>query len=302
VKKNLVYIVVFVCLQVHSQDYIDIASLSYMTTPSTTYEDDSSGNAINDWNIDLDFPIVLTKKTALLTGFTANQVQVYLGPTAVNSTNLSAISLRLGMNQTYSEEWDATYMVIPKIASDFTNGFATGYQWAVLALLSRTKSARVKYSYGLYMNTEEYGLMIVPILGGYFRSANNLWEARVLLPIKVDVNYTLNESLRTGLVFDGLGTSYSIQNMEYPDHYVNRATNELYGYLQHKITPSLYARVKAGYSFLRSYKVYDSDDTISFSTASIYFGDNRTVLNTDVTDGFQFKAELVYRFNFPSQQ
>lgn len=289
------------CLQLHAQDYIDIASVSYMTTPSTTFEDDSPGNSIKDWNIDLDFPIVLNNKTALLTGFTANQVQVYLDPASNNSTNLTAISLRLGINHTYSEKWNATYMVIPKIASDFSNGFAKGYQWAFLALLSRTKSKRVKYTYGLYTNTEEYGLMIVPILGGYFRSVNNLWEARVLLPIKVDVNYTLNESLRTGLVFDGLGTSYSIQNEEYPDHYVNRATNELYAYLQHKITPSLYLRAKAGYSFLRSYKVYERDDTIAFSTASIYFGDNRTVLNTDVTDGFQFKAEIVYRFNLPSQ-
>lgn len=290
------------CIQLYAQDYIDIASVSYMTTPAATYEDGSSGSAINEWNIDLDFPIVLNEKTALLTGFSANQLQIRLNPTSIDRTSLNAISMRLGMHHTYSEKWDATYMIIPKIASDFTNGFSTGYQWAALALFSKTKSPRVKYTYGLYTNTEEYGLMIVPILGGYFKSADHLWEAKVLLPIKVDVNYMLRPSLRTGLVFDGLGTSYSLQNAEYADHYVNRASNELYGYLQHKVTPSIYLRAKVGYSFLRAYKVYDSDDTISFSTASIFFGDNRTVLNTDVTDGFQFKAELVYRFNFPSQQ
>lgn len=301
-QKKLFYVVVFGCLHLQAQDYIDIASVSYMTTPSTTYEDGSAGDALTEWNIDLDFPIVLNKKTALLTGFSANQLQIRLDPSATEQTSLRAISMRLGWHTTYSDKWDATYMIIPKIASDFTNGFSTGYQWAALALLSKTRSARVKYTYGLYANTEEYGLMIVPIVGGYFRSANNLWEARVLLPIKVDVNYELSASLRTGLVFDGLGTSYSIQNAVYPDHYVNRATNELYAYLQHKVAPSVYLRAKLGYSFLRSYKVYDTDDTISFSTASIYFGDNRTVLNTDVTDGFQFKAELVYRFNLPSQQ
>ena len=137
------------CLQLYAQDYIDIASVSYMITPATFYEDGSPGNAINDWNIDLDFPIVLNKKTALLTGFTANQVQVYLDPAALNNTKLTAVSLRLGINHTYSEKWNATYMVIPKIASDFTNGFATGYQWAFLALLSKTKSPRAKYTLSL---------------------------------------------------------------------------------------------------------------------------------------------------------
>jgi hypothetical protein len=300
-KKVLVLVILAGCVQLYSQDYIDIATVSYMTGINSSFENLNSDNSLQEWGIDLDFPIVLDSKNALLTGFSANQIQVRLDPSEIGQTSLQTIAIRLGLNHTYSEKWDATYMIIPKIASDFSNGFATGYQWAVLALFSNTKTPRLKYSYGLYTNTEQYGLMIVPILGGYFKSTNNLWEARVLLPIRVDVNYQLRPNIRAGLVFDGLGTSYSIENETYRDNYVNRSTNELYAYLQHKITPSLFVRAKMGYSFFRAYKVYDSDDTIDFSITAIYFGDDRTVLNTDIDDGFQFKAELVYRFNFSSQ-
>jgi hypothetical protein len=54
--------------------------------------------------------------------------------------------------------------------------------------------------------------------------------------------------------------------------------------------------MKAGYSFFRAHKVNAKEDSIDFSIASIFFGDNRTIVKTDITDSFQGGVELIYRF------
>jgi len=284
-------------LPVVAQDYLDLGTFSYTTALNRSFEDTTEDKAIQEWNLNLDAPIVLNPKTALITGITAGSIQVGLYPSTMPRTTLYALSLRLGWNTTYSEQWAGTYLLIPKVASDFSSGFSRGKQIGAIGILTNTKTSRLKYMYGLYANTEEFGLLVVPIFGVYYKSENSLFEANVLLPIKVDLNYELSTTTSVGLRFDGLGTSYDIQNLGFDDHYVTRASNELYVYGQVKITSSLLLRAKIGHAFFRNYKVYNSDDTIDLSLVGIFFGDNRTILNRDIGDGFQFKTELVYRFD-----
>ncbi|WP_297764903.1 DUF6268 family outer membrane beta-barrel protein [uncultured Muriicola sp.] len=289
-------------LSLVAQDYIDLATFSYTTALNRSFEDTPDDKAIQEWNLNLDFPIVLDPKNALITGITAGSIGLGLYPSTMPRTTLYALSLRLGWNTIYSEQWSGTYLLIPKVASDFSSGFSRGKQLGAIGLLTNTKTNRLKYTYGLYLNREEFGLLVVPIFGIYYKSANNLFEANVLLPVKVDLNYELSATTSAGLRFDGLGTSYDIQNPGFSDHYVTRASNELYVYGQLKLTPSLLLRAKIGHAFFRNYKVYDSDDTIDLSLVGIFFGEDRTILNSDVGDGFQFKTELVYRFDLSKKQ
>ena len=285
-----------------AQDYFDIASFSYTTALNRSFEDTVEDNAIQEWNLNLDVPLVLSPKNALITGISAGSINVGLYPSSMPSTNLYAISLRLGINTTYSEKWAGTYLIIPKVASDFTSGFSRGKQIGAIGLLTNTKTNKLKYTYGLFANSEEFGLLVVPIFGVYYKSENDLFEANVLLPVRVDLNYELSGTTSAGLRFDGLGTSYDIQNPGFNDHYVTRASNELYVYGQLKLTSSLLLRAKLGYAFFRNFKVYDSDETIDLSLVGIFFGDNRTILNRDIGDGFQFKTELVYRFDLSKRK
>lgn len=288
-----------------AQEYIDLATFSYNTALNRSFEDVPADRAIQEWNLNLDFPIVLNSKHAFITGISAGSIRVGLNPSSMPATNLYAISLRLGINTTYSEKWAGTYLIIPKVASDFTSGFSRGKQIGIIGLLTNTKTNKLKYTYGLYANSEEFGLLVVPIFGVYYKSGNDLFEANVLLPIRVDLNYELSATTSVGLRFDGLGTSYDIQSPGFPgftNKYVTRASNELYLYGQLKLTPSLLLRAKIGHAFFRNYKVYESDDTIDLSLVGIFFGDNRTILNRDIGDGFHFKTELVYRFDLSKKK
>jgi len=281
-----------------SQEYIDLASFAYTSSFERTLEDTNIEAVIEEWNLNLDMPLLLNDDNALIFGLSANTIQVDLSPSPSPETNLYGMNLRLGWNTRFNESWSGTFLIMPKVASDFSSGFSKGKQIGAVALLTRTKSERLKYLYGLYGNTEEFGLLLVPLLGVYYMSENQAFEADVFLPVRVDLNYSLNETISAGLRFDGLGSSFSIQTEGFNDHYVTRASNELYLYGQLKVTPSLLLRGKFGYSFFRNYKVYSNDDKIDLSLVGIFFGNDREILNRDVNDSFQFKLEMVYRFNF----
>ncbi|NNK12365.1 MAG: hypothetical protein HKP08_13550 [Flavobacteriaceae bacterium] len=284
-------------LMVTGQDHIDLASFSYTSSFERTLEDTNIEAAVQEWNLNLDLPLVLDNNNALIFGLSSTSINVDLSPSPSPATNLYGINLRLGWNTTFNERWSGTFVLIPKVASDFSSGFRKGNQIGAVALLTKTKTNRLKYIYGLYGNTEEFGLLLVPIVGMYYKSASDLFEADIFLPVRVDLNYSLNRTLSTGLRFDGLGSSFSIQKEGFNDHYVTRASNELYLYGQLKITPSLLLRGKFGYSFFRNFKVYNNEDKIDLSLVGIFFGNNREILNQDLNDSFQFKFEMVYRFN-----
>jgi hypothetical protein len=285
-----------------AQEYFDLASFSYTTSFNSNVLDEDRDTSIQEWSLNVDLPWVLDDETILLFGLGSNKIDVELIPSPEPATDLYSISLRLGVNKVFSETWSGTFVLIPKMASDLTNGFRKGNQIGALALLTRKKTTRFKNFYGIFGNKEEFGLLLVPILGVYYKSQNDRFEADVFLPVRVDLNLGLGERTSAGLRFDGLGTSFSIQNPGYQDHYVTRISNDLYTYGQYAITPSILLRAKLGYSFFRNFKVYEKEEKIGLSLGGIFFGDNREIQNQDIRDSFQFKLEMVYRFNFASDK
>jgi hypothetical protein len=289
-------------LSLAAQDFIDLATFSYTTALNRPNEDATVDNDIEEWNLSLNVPVPLNSKKVLITGITAGSIDVGLYPSTTPRTTLYVLRLLVGWNTVYSEKWSGTYAFIPKVASDFTSGFTNGKQLGFIGLLTNTKSARLKYMYGFYTNTEEFGMLLVPLVGFYYKSANKLWEANFLLPSRADLNYSFSDITSAGFRYDGLGSSFSIQSPSFPDHYVTRSSLEFYGYGEVKVSPNLFLRAKIGYSFARNYRVYSQDDKLSLSLFGIFFGDKRTSLNTDLEDGFQAKAQLIYRFDLSKKQ
>ena len=290
-----------VSLNSSAQDYLDLARLSYLITPNTQFDNGSKGTKIDDFFFQMDLPIVLNKKTAFITSFTTNITKMDLAPDQIDKTVLYTFNSRLGFNIKHSETWNGTYLVIPKISTDFSHGFHRGGQVGFVAILSHVKSSHLKYTFGLYTNNEEYGQLIVPLLGGYYLSENELWEVTALVPSMLDVNYKISSKVSTGINFDGIGTSYAIDTEEFPDAYVTRGSSQIYAYTQFELVPALFLRTKVGYE-LRGTKVFAKDDKVDFSLASIYFGDNRTVLNVEQRNNLLFKLELFFRFNLPKEK
>jgi hypothetical protein len=299
-KTALTIFFAFFAFTASTQNYIDIARFSYGNTPLNTFENTSEKTKVEEFALQLTFPIVLSEKTVILTGISADRSRLKLDPDFTNHTALNKVRLQLGLNQVHSEKWTGTYVLLPSIASDFETVTNEDFQIGLFTLLTYTKNKNLKYKFGFYANTENYGLLFVPLLGLYYLSPNQKFESTLLLPGQADFNYQVSKKTDLGINFEGMTSSYKLHESIYIPNgqYVVRSSNELYAYLQFHLGKSLIAKTKLGYSISRTYKVFNNDDKVDLSLASFYFGDDRTQLNTNFEKGAIFKVELLYRVHF----
>jgi hypothetical protein len=299
-KTVLTILLGFFALTANAQNYIDIMRFSYANTPLNNFNNTSEQSKVEEFGLQLTFPVVLSEKTIILTGLSADRSRLKLDPDFTDHTALNKVRLQIGLNQVHSEKWTGTYVLLPSIASDFESISKEDFQIGLLSLFTYKKTENLKYKIGFYANTEKYGPLFVPLFGLYYLSPNHKFESTLLLPGQADFNYQLSEKTALGINFDGMTSSYNLHKSIYipKGQYVVRSSNELYTYLQFQLGKSLVAKTKVGYSISRTYKVFDNNDKVDLSLSSLYFGDNRTQLNTNFEKGAIFKVELLYRIHF----
>lgn len=283
-------LVQFTCF---SQDYIDLIKFHYSTTPSNNFENNFGETKLSEIGIDATLPLKINDSLTIITGIFAENIQTKLAPFS-NEITLSTLNLRVGINKKYNQKWSGTYLLLPKISSDFNNFGSKHFQVGALGLLKYTKTKLSNYSVGLYYNTELFGPFFVPLIGAYHKSKNNKLEINLTLPILADINYKLNNWLTSGVNFSAIVRSYYLGNS---NAYVVKKNNELFGYLQFNLKSSLIFQTKIGYSIGRSFRVYNDDDKVDAAISAFRFGDDRQQLNTDFEDGLVVNFRFIYRFS-----
>jgi hypothetical protein len=282
-----------------TQNYFDIVNFTYTNTPQNDFEISDAKTNVEEIALELNFGLAISENTNILTGIFTNQTIVSLDSNT-SPSKLNVLGLNIGLNTNFSSNWSGTFMTFTKIASDKIKFSNDNMQYALLSLFTNKKRDDLKFFYGLYANTEKYGAILVPLFGLYYVSNNKRLEANMKLPIIADINYKLRNKLWLGMKFDGLGTTYNLNDQNYSAKgaYVSKVSNEIVSYLRVQLNESLYLNGKIGYAISRNYEVYDTNDKIDLAIGPIYFGDHRTQLNERFKDGVIFKLELFYRLHF----
>ena len=283
----------------YGQNYVDIAKMHYANTPVNQFDSATNGTRVQEYGLDFTYPIKLKNGNALLTGFYAENISTQTSPINSNLTSVGTVLLKAGINIKHTDKLSATYLLLPKLSSDFKDIGAKDFQLGALALLKYKKNNNFLYQGGLYYNGELFGPFFVPILGFYYRSPNKKFETNVKLPIGVDINYSMTKLIRAGLNFSAFVRSFHLNEPYHgnPDNYLTKTTNEIYGYVQFDLPKGIIFQTMVGYSIARNYRVYDIEDRVTWGFSAFRFGDERKQLNTDFSDGMILKAKLIYRFS-----
>lgn len=288
-----IILLLFFTSNLAAQDYVDLIKNHYAISPSNNFDSIGGNTDIEEFGTDITLPIVLKNENVFVTGIAAEQIKLQLHPLA-NPSTISSIGLKLGYQANHSEKLTGTYIVLPKMASDFKNTGSKDFQLGALALYKIKKSELFKYHAGLYYNSELFGPFVVPLLGFYYQSENKKLEANFTLPIWADINYSLTNWMNIGTNFSANVRSYHLANA---NSYVVKKSNDVFSYLQFNIKKSFILQTKVGYSIGRSYAAYTDDDKTDFGLSAFRFGDDRTELNPTFKDGVIFRVRLLYRFH-----
>jgi hypothetical protein len=294
--KNVYFLFAFVLLAISasSQNYIDLAKLDFATSSPNTFDTGTVTTSLQEINGDITLPIVINNNFTFLTGATYESTTASFNPTRAEET-LTGITLKLGANIKHSEKLSGTYMLLPKISSDLKETNAEDFQVGAVVLMKYAKNDHFNYKFGLYANNELFSPFVVPIFGFYYLNPTEKFEAKVLLPLAVDLNYTIAKGTRVGLNFKGQIRTYNLNTPigTETNRYVARSTNDVYSYLQYELASGINFQIGIGRSVGRSYRIYD--EKVSLAMPLVYFGDNRTQLNTDFSDGWIYKISAFYR-------
>ncbi|MEN8250316.1 MAG: DUF6268 family outer membrane beta-barrel protein [Bacteroidota bacterium] len=277
-----------------AQKKYTIASVGYMGSYNIKYADPDISSDCGYLSLNLSLPIVINKKTAIVTGIRANNWTVNYEPEQIWPTSFYSLGLTLGVNHKFSDKNTLLFVVLPKMNSDYKTINNNAFQLGFLSTYSIRKNENFLWKVGMYYNEETYGSFVVPIFGLDW-DVNNKLNIKGDLPIHGKVNYELNEGFSSGLGYVALVSSYRLS--EFNDSYTSRFAIEPFLYADVKLFKNTYFNVKAGYTMSRNYPIYEKDDKIDWQLSFMKFGDDREQLNPVIMNGAFVEFGLAYKID-----
>lgn len=286
----------FTIFNVSAQNYIDIIKLNANTTGNNKFDSSSVTTQIREIGADISLPIKINDSLAIVSGLIYEGIESKLFENQSAKT-FGSFCLKAGINKEFSEKWTGTFVLLPKLASNFNKLGNNDFQMGAIAIFKHTKSDHLNYKYGLYYNSEIFGPFFVPMFGVYYLSPNKKFETNLMLPLQMDINYKVIPFINIGFNFNGQIRTYHLKDIAstLPNTYLTKSTNDFFAYLKFNFTKGLSLQTKVGQSVARSFRVYDIKDNIDFGLPAMFLGPKRNQLNTDFSNGLLFQVVLIYR-------
>jgi len=297
-RKHLILILSLYSCSSYAQNYVDILRAEYTATPQNTFDSSNQTTDLQKANLNLTVPIELKSGNAILAGVVYDRVSTIWDPNE-NKMPVSSYILKVGMNVKHSEKWSATYLLLPKVASNFKEELRKeDFQVGGLILAKMKKNENFSYKFGTYMNGDRFGPFLVPLFGFYYQKGK--LEMDVIVPSYAKINYSITPKITAGLNWRATVKSYNMQGAAISilstPFYMHHLSNEIAAHVGFEPIKGVIIRGMSGVSLGRSFRVYENDDKIDFGLSLFRFGDDRVSLNTDFEDGLFYRAEIAYRY------
>lgn len=303
-KKIILLLTFCACLSFsYAQDYVDIVKFSVNNTSLGTLQEVNQPNSnknfetsVNNVNFELYYPKKLSEKVVLLTGLTAENTRLNLSEGAIR-TGLTMTRLNLGIKYQHSEKWSGTYILLPKIASDFNSLGSNDFQIGALAIVDYQYSKAYKIKFGLYSSTENHGSTLTPLIGLWHRSKNNKFYINATLPIRMDANYALTKKLSIGSDLLTSIKSYNLSQFK-SNFYVQEESIRFALYTALGLMDnSLILRGKIGFD-TTDYGLFNSNEKVGVQVLTFPLsGDKRNRRNTEFDSSLYVGFDAIYRFD-----
>lgn len=280
-----------------AQDFVDIAKVHYAGSQINNFDDTDTGSRLDEVGLDLTVPFVRNDRLSIVSGLIFEGIKTQLYPGTERET-ISSLTLKAGISYKHNDKWWGTYLLLPKVASDFKQPLSKkDFQIGGVALIRYNATSNLVYRMGIYGNTELFGPWIVPIVGIYYLNPAKKFEINATLPLAADMNYKITPYYHVGMNFFGLVRSYHLNAIAggTGTGYVARSTNELFAYLRLNLGKSSIVQLKVGTSLGRSYRVYYEYDKVGLGMPLKYFNDGRQQVNLDFEDGLIGQVVYIYR-------
>lgn len=295
-KKLLLLLLLALSGSTYAQDYLDIARLNISRT-NLEDVDQTFNTDVTNLNLEVLYPTPLTNDMVLITGFTAENTGLELGD-RLKYQNLTMARLNVGVKWSHNKKWTGTYLLLPKLASSFDAEGGDNFQFGAIALMEYRFKNRKRGKFGLYSSSENFGTIITPLIGGYYRTKDSKFYIDAALPIRMDANYSLTDKLSMGADLRTSVKSYNLGQYQQSvdDLYVQEESIRAGLYLSYALmNETLQLRAKVGFD-TTDYGLYQQGDVVGAQVLTFQLsGDDRVRLNNEFDSALFFGVDIFYR-------
>lgn len=231
-----------------AQPYIDLVNIAYFNSPSTgAVGKDKNQTRLDYYSISTTIPIQFKKnQDALILSpfFERWNAQVQTVTNFGNNYYGAVLPLTMLKNIPHSK-WTLLTTAIVRMNDADINRFG---QWQVGGAFVAARHVRpnLTYKFGFYINSEFFGLFVVPLLGIDWR-INDKTNLFGVLPASLTLERKLNRQFFAGAVFRTFTNSY----YDAGPNYMRVDENQLGLFLDYYPTKKLLLNIEAGHSILR---------------------------------------------------
>lgn len=205
----------------NAQPFTDIASLSAQQL-NTKYENGLSKNTTTNYFAGLLLPIKIDSNNTVIIRLNGEELVTKNAAYSPVKGRLYALTLGLGVQHYFTRQLSAVLILMPKIASDFSEKFNENdrqYGGSLLFQYKFGKNFRAKA--GLFYNREPFGNFFVPLFGVDWQISPR-WMLYGTFPLINRLEFKINNHFYTGIGARIYGRSYRLNSYWNRDYIWNQ--------------------------------------------------------------------------------
>jgi len=299
-KTFLFFVVIFSYPHTHSQNWIDLVTVSSKYSPNNKTEQGTNTRNLFSLGLNVKLPIVLSNDNVLIIGLDHQYNLIsrnYSNGTdgSFNELPFSSSILQLGLSHDWNKKTNTLFMAMGRLNSDYIEVSTSHFELAGLILSTTKRTKDFHWKYGVYCNAEYFGPMVVPLFGFNWK-INDKWRLKTVVPINLELSYQAKNWFRSGLFFEGINASYRVfNNSSVKDDYLDKADNNLSLFSEFHLGKNIWFHVKGGVSVLRKYRTYENGERLSLKLGPVNIGDNRPETEALFKNGIFIEGKIIYR-------
>ncbi|MEQ8521448.1 MAG: DUF6268 family outer membrane beta-barrel protein [Vicingaceae bacterium] len=301
------------------QDFYTIFDADVEYSPGNTYVLEPRNTVtIQENNSNFNLPLQRENGDAFLVGLGVHKLRLLptfnVSPINTDTVYTSTYQfyryrIQGGYNKQWNDKVSSVIVLMLRMSSDLEDGIQSDiFQFGGAFLMSEKRTDNFTLKYGIYANTEFFGLFIAPLLG-YDWIINDKTRMFGVLPARMTFQRKLSNTFRTGLIFMAPSYSYRLGESTFENAkgetvptYAQNIKNTLSLYFDTYLTKSIALQLRVGRTVFRRIRLYESDDVNTINVYGIGIGGGRrqpipVPAFRDFDDGWIVNVSLSYRFN-----
>jgi hypothetical protein len=279
----------FISICSNGQSYHNALAFGYQHAPSSK---SLNTGELAKWYLQASIPIKLKNGNYLLFNPDIHKQEFNFE----NQKRLT--SYKTGMSATYLKLGEKRNTIgILNFSNNFEAGHFSGHPIQIGAgvLFTKKKSANLRWKYGLYVNTEYFSLLIVPLFGLDYK-INSKHRLFGILPQNMRYEYKASAKFRSGIVFETPLNSYRLNKQSRT--YIDQRHILLGVYQSIYLSKNIVLDLAIKQPISSKQNLFNNDQVYLFNLLGIGYGGKRSTDKQPLSEyktGLAFEVSLNYR-------